>query len=492
MNMSTYISIKRIVFLVTLTLALCGATPSVFAAGLDVTFQSDPLFYDLNIVPGSSVTRFVTVSNSGPETENVYFDTVNDYSDGLADVIQLDIASASVSYYSGTFTTLFSISEVPLGTLSSGQSRTYTFTATMDSASDNTYQSSTMGFDVCVGFSGGTMQCDGGTGTITTPNQTSSGGGSRAPFRLLNEAVDSVDLNNRVATIRWNTNRDATSYMVCGNVQDGLFDLNPSAQYFGYEFDTLEITNTTKTHVVQVVLPTDDTYECRPASRENTSDNFTVGKSLSIFIPSGLVDGIDTSTIASTNSAGVGGTPYARSGQVQGEATSTATTTNTELDTVQDTGSQDRIRQNREEDSVVNTVPQETGSQCSYIWLLLLLLISLTWSVFADRTTFHVFFYRQVAFSIVYVVAWLCSYWLSVLPIVWWLFALSWCVMVGLDYYGHTSEKFEWNPKNRNLFYFLMSTLFVVTSLWFSFLCVWWPFAVIALTSVLFLVIQKR
>ena len=143
------------------------------AQALSVTFENEPnpLFEGANVMPGDSVSRTVVVSNNGSNNESVYVDVRNTFSDGLADVMELFIDDGSTDYFDDTFVQFFTDTPVSLGTLSAGGSRTYTFTASLAEAIGNSYQETTMGFDLCVGFEGGDVTCDGGE------NDEDDGGG---------------------------------------------------------------------------------------------------------------------------------------------------------------------------------------------------------------------------------------------------------------------------------------------------------------------------
>ncbi|KKP88672.1 MAG: hypothetical protein UR92_C0001G0051 [Candidatus Nomurabacteria bacterium GW2011_GWA2_35_80] len=106
-----------------------------------------------------------------------------------------------------------------LSALDSG-STTYTFEVSFLDSTDNDYQGKSLGFDLCIGFSGGNLQCgdtvvsgedgDGGGGSIS-----GSGSGSIV-LTIFNEQalnISSVD-ESGIATITWNTNKLATSQVI--------------------------------------------------------------------------------------------------------------------------------------------------------------------------------------------------------------------------------------------------------------------------------------
>ena len=288
--MSCYFSFKSILIL-SLTLFLSLFFPYYAQAALVVTFEETPLFLNADVLPGDSVTRTVTVGNTGAESEEIIFSLENTFSDGLADVMEMAVVSGSDVYADTTFTALFGWGEVDLGTLPAGDSKTYEFTSLLNPAVENQYQLSELGFDLLIGFSGGE------TITDAPPAATGGGGNGRnnnQDFSLFNEVVKVED--NSIASLTWDTNRSATSYAVCGNEAVGPFVLNPTDRLFGYVFSSIEDTTKVRSHAVDFIDLETGTYVCRVASREETSDEFTVSGELSFVItPGGLIAGITDS-----------------------------------------------------------------------------------------------------------------------------------------------------------------------------------------------------
>ena len=462
-----------------------GSFLSAEAAGLGVVFEQDPLFYNTNIAPGDVVARTVTVTNTSPENQSVYMDTKNETSDGLADLLYLRVDDGTpTNYFADYFTQLFSETQVSLGTLLPSETRVYTFTASLSSSADNTYQSKTMGFDLCVGFSGGDTICG---VTASEPFTTSGGGGGPVDLRLLNEAVGNVDLVKRTATVSWDTNRDATSYLVCGNVTSGPFDLDPNEPYFGYDFDVEEVVGTTRAHAMNIAVSEVGTYECRPAGRRNTDDAFTVGKALRFTIPSGSVAGesIDLTTFPNSEVAtlfpegsvlGVHAAAYEDTGVDQ--ATTTA------LESSPDTVVEE------ETSPIENLVAaiKHDENACTPRWLVLLALMTLVWTFIDDylrsrgSRRYRRFLIRNTIFACVFAVLVLWLHASVFMSTFWWLFLLLWAGMHVLDHASHTYDT-AWDSTYRNIFFFTSSLILLVTSLMFGAPCVWWPFVVIAVGS---------
>lgn len=283
MSMSN--TITRIIVL----LVVLFGMPPLSLAALNVTFEATPLFSNADVKPGDSVSRTVTVANTGSESEDVIADLTNTFSDGLADVMNLSIASGGATFADTSFADLFTVDPIALDALAPGDIATYTFTASLPRTVGNEYQLATLGFDVVIGFAGGEQTSD-VTRTFGVGGGTS--GGQR--FELFNERVASVAQQS--ALVAWNTNRDSSSYVVCGNLDDGPFRLQPEAEFFGYSFAVPEVAADTVTHGLVVPDLVPGTYECRPASREAADDDFLVGIAVQFTIlpPDGLVAGAST------------------------------------------------------------------------------------------------------------------------------------------------------------------------------------------------------
>ncbi len=455
-----------------------GVVGVVQAAGLGVSFQSSPLFYNTNIAPGENIDRTVTVTNNGTENENVYFSTVNNTSTGLAEVMLLSVESGAVNYYNDYYSDLFNDEEISLGVLAPGQSRTYVFTSSFASTADDGYQSKTMGFDLCVGFSGGGLQCD-GLAAVTS----SSGGGGFLTLRLLNETVGSTDVIKGSGLITWDTNRPASSYLICGDATHGPFDLDPNAPFLGYEFEVAEINEAVTEHSVEVVVDTPGAYECRPASRTTSGRGFTVGNPVRFSIPAGAVAGVNfsapTAQTVTTFTSETSEPNLYQGGEVLGASTSIA-----EAD------------KNEPEGQVAGAVTaladtvQNATKDCFFSWLLLLLVISFSWSVIDDvirhqHTIFRPLFARHCIFAIAYISLLIFASWFRVLNSFWWIFMLGWVIFVAYDFRSHTMLDGLYESRFRLWFYVLTGTIFATTSIWLGFSCGWWLF--VALGAILFL-----
>ena len=162
----------------------CLATIGVFAlfgtqmahAQLGVVFEDDPLFNEANFLPGNEVTRTVKVTNSYGEAKDVLVEAINVSDDGgLGDELQLVITESGGSeLYRDMLGTFLRAGEVGLSQLSGGgSSTTYSFSISFKDDAGNDLQETAIGFDLCVGFEGGTMHC----GDTVIGDEEDTGGG---------------------------------------------------------------------------------------------------------------------------------------------------------------------------------------------------------------------------------------------------------------------------------------------------------------------------
>jgi hypothetical protein len=251
-----------------------------------VDFSATPLFAEANLLPGDAVARTVTVTNTGVEAETVEFGFENVINGPLATEMELVVDNGSTVYVDDTFTTLFAGDSYPLGTLGTNESRTYTFTAALPPTAPNPLQTETFGFDLLIGFAGAEAVSD---------RARAFSGGSRT-LQLFNEAA-TVEEELGGAFVTWNSNRPASSYLVCGVREAGPFSLSEEAPLFGYDFALEEQVGAVTSHGLALSDLDPGEYECRPAGRTRSSAGFTVGDPVRFTIPEpvGAVAGARTS-----------------------------------------------------------------------------------------------------------------------------------------------------------------------------------------------------
>jgi hypothetical protein len=175
------LSLLPLVLMLWLPLIASAAAPQT-DGNLEVTFQDEPLFSNLNIAPGFSVSKTVLVRNLGIESEDVYATVSNESSTGLAEVLDLVITSTSTTpneLFSGSFDDFFDQAPISLDALAGGQEHLYTFTVTMSNAVGNAAQGDEMEFNLLIGFDGSAVVVTdtdaGGGGGFVSLTQTTAG-----------------------------------------------------------------------------------------------------------------------------------------------------------------------------------------------------------------------------------------------------------------------------------------------------------------------------
>ena len=249
---------KSIISVITTTMTLFGFVSNVFAVDpLNVVFNPNPLFVQANFLPLDETSGVVTITNNSDATQDVLTEAINVLDDdNFGSLLHLNIVGDSGTLFNNSLYNFFSTAgEVPLGAISSGESKIFTYTISFIDSSNNSYQGKTLGFDVCVGFSGGTSHCgntvvgsendtDGGGGTGNPPPSgtiTGSGGGGSVliPLTISNEQTSAL-LPLTTATIVWDTNKLATSQVIYGLTSGGPYTLDLNAVNFGYPFSNTE------------------------------------------------------------------------------------------------------------------------------------------------------------------------------------------------------------------------------------------------------------
>ena len=189
---------QNLIVTTTAVLLFCMGAQSAFAGVIDVAFQTNPLFGEANFLPGDTVTRTVTVTNTDSVAHDVYTEVVNVTDGGLGDVIDVVVSDGGLLFM-GSFSDFAAAHQVFLSHLDASASVVYSFAMTFRPDAGNSYGDTSLGFDFCVGFSGGPFNCDGttdnppGGGGGGTTTQTFGGGGGGGHISLTeNQPVGEV------------------------------------------------------------------------------------------------------------------------------------------------------------------------------------------------------------------------------------------------------------------------------------------------------------
>lgn len=334
-------------FLTLFVLSLAFLMPAPAFAALDVVFESTPLFTVSDFVPGDTEEGDITISNTGSDSEEAYTEAVNiSDPDGLGSQMRLRVLEGTTVLYDDVFSTFLASGKVALSTISGASASTYTFEVSFISSTDDTYQGKSLGFDLCVGFSGGQFECGDtvvGPEIETPPGGGGGGGGSGGgggggpisitPLAIFNERVvevtiGSVDVQNGTAVIAWNTNFLATSQIIYGLKSSGPYSLNLTVTpYFGYPMGTVEDSTKVTDHEMTITnLVPGETYLFRVVSRASPP-TVSFEHEFALVVPS--VGGPGTPPAPET--PGEGGTPSGPGGSGGGGGTGggSGTTTGT-------------------------------------------------------------------------------------------------------------------------------------------------------------------
>lgn len=220
---------------------------------LEVTFDPNPLFDVGNFIPGDEEEGIVTVGNLTEVNQQVIAEAINvDDPDTLGQMISLEIRDgADNQIFSDELAEFLRIGEVDLAELLASDSQTFVFTARFEDTEDNTWQESSLAFDLCIGFRGDDQSMNCG-GTVIGEEQDldsgdldgdTPGGGTVSGGRRLtihDERVESINAPAGTAVITWRTNLLATSQVIYGLSEVGPYTLDLEAINFGYSSMTPE------------------------------------------------------------------------------------------------------------------------------------------------------------------------------------------------------------------------------------------------------------
>ena len=312
---------------------LLGLAPSAFAqTPLDVQFVPNPLFTKPNFLPLDETSGTATVTNNSGTTQTILTEAINvSDDDNFGSLLRLRITGGTL--FDNTLANfLTTAGEVSLGTISNGESKTFTYTVSFLDSNDNSYQGKSLGFDVCVGFQGGTTHCGdtvigdegGGTTGGGTVHRGSSGSTIRTLIIFNEQALDIFNVGSSgIATITWETNLLATSQVIYG-LAPGPYTLDvdePYIGFFGYPLATLEDGTKVINHSMSLTgLTPGATYLYRVVSRASPP---TVSAEHQFTVPLLLAQAPNPGSVLGASSRGsvLGNDSNGTTGSVLGETT---------------------------------------------------------------------------------------------------------------------------------------------------------------------------
>lgn len=330
--------LKILILPIAVVTMLGSFAPRVFAVvdPMTVIFENAPLplFGAVNFLPGDSKDGDATVTNNTPDVQNVYAESVNGFDpDGLGTQLRLRVLEGATVRYDDVFGDFLSAGPVSLSSLGAGATTVYTFEVSFINSADNDYMGKSLGFDLCIGFSGGTFQC--GDTVVSdpedpvTPSDPPGGGGGGGggggsggggggvggqPTQLViyNEFVSGITeglpaptINDGTAIIEWDTNLLATSQVIFGPTSGAPYTLNTNIlPNLGYPFGTVENGTKVLHHTVVLTgLIDGETYVYRVVSRASPP---TVSQEHTFTMLTDTNTNINTITLAVAGSVGNG------------------------------------------------------------------------------------------------------------------------------------------------------------------------------------------
>ena len=207
------------------------------------------MFYNTDIKPGDSVTKWIKVKNEYyDQTKPIAVEAINypnpvpgdDLSRALDIIIQkegLDLYGGSSLTGTKTLYDFYLDGETYLSDIGPEETIQYDFTVSFPSEKENEWQEKTTGFDILIGFQG--------EGTPTSPPGGGPGGGGLPPgLTILDESVHTTTTANCEVIITWTTNYFSTSQAIYAPEGEShtldLSDYTGTPPKYGYAYTSPE------------------------------------------------------------------------------------------------------------------------------------------------------------------------------------------------------------------------------------------------------------
>ena len=207
-------------------LALFAGGPVLAQSDFEAEFEKTPLFGELDMLPGDSVTRWIKVENKGGNAESVVIGTANVAdSDDVSKSFEFVVKKNAVELYRGTLHDFLNAGEITLETLGGQAAVRYDVTISFGlDVDEQELQDKRIGFDITIGFAGGRK--------TSGSDNFSRGGSGQAVFTITN--VRPVLIGANEVSIGWDTNINATSQLIySAESESHNFNFN-AAPLYGY------------------------------------------------------------------------------------------------------------------------------------------------------------------------------------------------------------------------------------------------------------------
>lgn len=246
------------------------------AQDVDIQFSPNPLFKELNILPGDSFTGTINVTNntSSAVTISIRAKDYSNSSDDLSQALTIELKEDSSSLYLDSLSNFYTAGEITLSEVVSGGSAQYDITVLFPIEKGDEWQGKTTNFDIVVRYSG-----DGGVNGEVSGSLRRGSSGGLAPLITYEETVS--DIGDNSVTITWRTKISGTDFPYPASSQviyaaageSHVLDLNDTGGMppkYGYAHTTPEYDTSPKviSHSVTITgLTPGTTYYYRCVSR---------------------------------------------------------------------------------------------------------------------------------------------------------------------------------------------------------------------------------
>lgn len=119
----------------------------------NIIFENEPLFSEVNFLPGEEITRWVRVTNVAENSRTVAarVDAFND-PDFLGGQLDISIKQGGTVLYAKTLTDFFNDGEIIFSSINPGETAQFDFNVIFKPATGNAYMLKSLTFDILVGF----------------------------------------------------------------------------------------------------------------------------------------------------------------------------------------------------------------------------------------------------------------------------------------------------------------------------------------------------
>jgi len=256
-------------------------------SSLEVDFENEPLFSEINFLPKDSVNRWIKVTNNSGQIQSIIIEPINVADpDNFSSVIDFKILKGTNVLFDDTLQSFLDSGEIILGDINDQTVLQFDLSATFLADANNNYQGDSLSFDILIGFAG--------TDDQETDNPVGGGGGGTGlpGLSIKGESVRIIDIQETTATIKWDTSYFSTSQVIYAKEGES-HDLDLDAVNFGYAHSYPDPEDFTKVTGHSVTIPNLDpgeTYYFRCVSHASPASiskeyNFITNDEEVVYVP---------------------------------------------------------------------------------------------------------------------------------------------------------------------------------------------------------------